>query len=85
MSRKNRRAARHPVLRAIRIVVGVGLVVASPLAILVPLLPGPILVLAGLSLLSPESRLARRCLMSLRLRVRGWKRARRRAVGEAPS
>ena len=73
------RHVRHPALRVTRIVVGILLIVASPLAIFVPFLLGVVPVFAGLSLLAPESRLARRCLMSSRLRLRTWRRSRRQS------
>jgi hypothetical protein len=73
-----RRYRRHPALRIARIVAGVLLIGLSPLSVFVPMVTGFVMVFAGLSLLSPESLLARRCLMSTRLRIRAWRRARRR-------
>jgi len=79
--RRARRKKRyqHPILRALRISIGTLLIVASPAAVLIPGLMGWVMVLLGLSLLSTEWRFARKVVLSMRLRIRAWRRSWRRS------
>ena len=72
----------HPVLRAIRLVVGVLLFVGGVIGLLIPVVPQWPFIIPGLMLLAPESRYARRLIVWLRTRLK--LRRRRKARAEAP-
>ena len=82
--RRRHRHSRHPVLRAIRITAGVVLILAGVVGGFIPILQGWVFILAGISLLSPESRTARRILLSIRLWAKAVRR-RWRSRRQAPS
>jgi hypothetical protein len=83
---RSRGSARHPALRIARIFAGILLLLLSPLMVFVPFVMSYVLIIAGLSLLAPESWYARWALIKLRLRLRALKRSiRRRRAGRDAS
>jgi uncharacterized membrane protein YbaN (DUF454 family) len=72
----------HPVLRVIRLIVGILLVLAGLIGGLIPVLQGWMFLIPGLGLLAPESRHIRKLVVWLRarLRLRRFRKSRRRAV-----
>jgi hypothetical protein len=77
--KRHHRRSRHPVIRALRISIGTILILVSPASVVIPGLMGWVMVLLGLSLLSTEWRPARKAMLSMRLRIRAWRRSWRRS------